>query len=580
MGMFKDIYTGLEKNFFNSLNKKIVGNVIAIFILQAVLILGVFLNFGNKTLILTISILTILYAIFMTIFLLKLIVKPIKVSATTLSEIGKGESDLSKNIPSETYDEIKTLSEGYNSFMAKLRETIVSIRRLNVVLGVESAKVVNNANISAKEVQTQNKLSETIYGLSEQATANIDSITSTAVGINETTASNVENANVSLEELKKAKEMIQTVSSTLNGFHTTVEELTTNSENIRSIVSLIEDISDQTNLLALNAAIEAARAGDAGRGFAVVADEVRKLAERTSQATGEISENINNMITHVKSTSESTEKINDMTSETSEVIIKTTDKFTRMVEDFNYTSEGLNNITISIDELNQLNREIHSNVEEINHLSLSVTGKMDDTTKSTVQVNERINQITSLVTAFKVGSGYFEDLIVIARKYRTEITDVLTKASNSGVDVFDKKYRPIQGTMPQKYQTNYDSKVERELQSIYDRALSEIQNCIFCLSVDTNGYAPTHNSKYSKPFTGDPEQDVFSRDKRIFDDPTGIAAAKNTVDLLLLSYVRDTGEILSDLSMPVIVNGNHWGAFRIGFDPSILIEQAGNITIK
>ncbi len=95
---------------------------------------------------------------------------------------------------------------------------------------------------------------------------------------------------------------------------------------------------------------------------------------------------------------------------------------------------------------------------------------------------------------------------------------------------------------------------------------------------DEGGYAPTHNSFYSKKPTGDARVDLLhSRDKRIFNDPAGLKSASNTLPFLLQTYVRDTGEVLSEISLPVFINNRHWGALRLGFDTTRMLTLSGHL---
>ena len=92
----------------------------------------------------------------------------------------------------------------------------------------------------------------------------------------------------------------------------------------------------------------------------------------------------------------------------------------------------------------------------------------------------------------------------------------------------------------------------------------------YAIACDQGGYVPTHNRKFSQPLTGDEKVDfVNNRTKRMFDDPVGKRCGDHTQPFLLQTYRRDTGEIMHDISAPVMVKGRHWGGFRIGYKTEV-----------
>lgn len=143
---------------------------------------------------------------------------------------------------------------------------------------------------------------------------------------------------------------------------------------------------------------------------------------------------------------------------------------------------------------------------------------------------------------------------------------LLTSGQLNMPQLFDTFYIPIPQTDPQKYRTQYDNLSDGVVQPIIDQLLQRDPRLVFVVIVDRNGYLPTHNSRFSQPLTGDPATDARqNRTKRIFNDRTGLAAARNQQPYLLQRYSRDTGEEMGDLSVPIFVQNRHWGALRIGY---------------
>jgi hypothetical protein len=161
-------------------------------------------------------------------------------------------------------------------------------------------------------------------------------------------------------------------------------------------------------------------------------------------------------------------------------------------------------------------------------------------------------------------------MLEVARSLAHACTDTLTKwvSSNEITEerLFSYLYYPIEHSNPTKFTTDYDSYADRDLPKVLNAHLGMEADTIYAVLSDRNGYIPTHNLKYNQPVTGDLEKDLInSRQKRIYADKIGLTAARSLKTYLIQSYRRDTGQFLTDLSIPVIIDGKHWGAIRIGY---------------
>ncbi|QUS42541.1 methyl-accepting chemotaxis protein [Tardiphaga alba] len=138
-------------------------------------------------------------------------------------------------------------------------------------------------------------------------------------------------------------------------------------------------------------------------------------------------------------------------------------------------------------------------------------------------------------------------------------------------DMFDETYEEIAGSNPLQYRTKILTWADRALPAFQDAFLAKDSRMAFCAMIDRNGYLPVHNGIYSKPQRpGDVAWNTANcRNRRIFNDPAGLAAGRNTRAYLIQSYARDMGNgqtvMMREIDVPVRVKGRHWGGFRTAY---------------
>ncbi len=597
MNSFRAAYEWSERTFWNSLSRKL-SSFLLLFLIDLVY-LGTYLHvrsgvhaamarsgvadaaaasvmaeFGaGLALLIAVTVFALAWTVLQILYLRHLIVRPVKTVAAIFEEIGKGEGDFSRDLPLQTHDELRQMAESYNHFADKMRQIIGEVRKVSVSIARDAVRVKVRLDDTVATVRRQGELTDVVFNASNEATKAIDEVSHSTQLIADSTNLNLENARVSLREMQDISARINTVSEKVLRFNHTVEDLSRRSESVNQFAALIRDVADQTNLLALNAAIEAARAGEAGRGFAVVADEVRKLAERVNTATAEITGNVAAMLTQVSNTRAENEEINVDVQHTREVVDRSAAQFQGMVGDFERTGEQLLHIAAAMEQLTATNSQVHDNVNRIHDLSADVASHMQDSEQRTGTLSTSTESVQELISRFTIGRGAFDAAVARTRQFRDALQRELAAMSQSGIDVFDKRYQAFGDHQPPKYRVSWGDEFARRCQRLLEDCLAAIPGCAYAVGVNSDGYLSCHNLKFSKPLTGDPAKDlVGNRCHRKFENPGELRAARNVQPLLLRTYLRDTGEILCDIAMPIEVDGRLWGNVRVGTTADALLD--------
>ncbi len=327
--------------------------------------------------------------------------KPLASMQETIAEIDRS-GRISMRMPVEKNDEIGQTSTAMNQLLGNMCTVIGTANRCSTDLVQSARELTNAANQVSNASSMQSEASSATAAAIEEMTVSVQLIADNSSQLQTETRLVAKTAVEGSTVAEKTTGQIQQIANSINKSNELIGQLNHRSDEIGSIVLVIKDIADQTNLLALNAAIEAARAGDLGRGFAVVADEVRKLAERTTQATLEITSKIQ-AVQH--DTSVAAKGMFEASSLV-ETGVRSTHEMAEALAQIEQLAhrnvENINSISNAIHEQSIASHEIAQNVERISRAGEENSSAARSACDLSDRLNSLAKQLDTTIQTFKV----------------------------------------------------------------------------------------------------------------------------------------------------------------------------------
>ena len=371
---------------------------------------------------------------------------------------------------------------------------------------------------------------------------------------------------VSLEKAQALEASVQSAQDGILSINQTFRQVSVVADDIGKIAL-------QTKLLSFNASVEAHRAGPEGKGFAVVASSMRELAEAVEAASRQITNTIKAFgarIEALESTMKASQGASGDGGKHRSVITEAVEVFH---QSFASVEAKVNEIRGSAQSNDAICAAAHEHMSE---LTRGVQGSAAALHKANDSVDVLLNMAEEMI-ALVAESGeetadtpYIQAVQQGAEQLGQAIEASLARGEASLQDWFDTRYAPVQGSNPAQFTTRYCHLSDRLFPQVQEALLS-LPGVVFCAAVDQNGYLPTHNHAYSqRPRPNDPAWNTANcRNRRIFNDRTGLRAGRNKERFLLQTYRRDMGKgqfaLMKDLSAPIVVQGKHWGGLRLAY---------------
>ncbi len=375
-----------------------------------------------------ISIIAVLVGLASSMWLSRLVTRPVLMMRNAANEIAQGNLNVA-GLDIRIHDELGDLARALAAMADGLRTLIVGIQ------GASDQVAASSQELSASAEETMratDEISNSIQQVASGAESQMDEVSRTSAAIDSVTEeiSRVALVSKALSDdagktaakasggttlMNSMDSQMETILQRANDAAASIDNLSAKSKDIEQIVQTIKSIAGQTNLLALNAAIEAARAGDQGKGFAVVADEVRKLANQSAESAQEINRIIRDFAITTKESVKSMQEVRSEVEQGTKLAESTKETFAGIIESMDEVTKRIQALSGATNTISTKARQVASSVGTV--ISLAKTAATESQNVAAAS-EEQLASMEEIASTSQSLSGSAQELQSLILKFR------------------------------------------------------------------------------------------------------------------------------------------------------------------